>query len=611
MSAAHHNLERTPMPSTDQGAFSGIPLPEKPDPRHPFWKLFLATRRHWWMFSIVLLTVLIHQGSTMVGATVSGYVVGLAVSGASSEQLLPWLYLLAGSVLGRGLGYWGEMWLGHDLAYRVLSEFRATMFRALERLAPAIMLERRSGDLATTAMGEIEKLEWYYAHTVSVAIGAVILTLAAFVALATFFHPLLIVVLLPLLLLLCTVPIWLGHQAREQGKHVQKALVQINADVVDAVQGLREIVTFGRDANQLDKLGTRNQELVEAQFAYAGRKGLEDATTRILVALGMIAVLAVGAWLVTTGQMSYILYPAAVSLAGAIFVPVIAVTGIAQSFGLLNVAAQRVFELLEEQPLVKDRVDVPPERPLVPQVCFEHVSFRYKPELPNALHEVSFDIQPGETVALVGHSGAGKTTCTQLLMRFWDVDSGKITIGGVDIRYLPQETLRAMIAPVPQDIYLFNQPIADNLRLGRPEATEDDVIQAAELSLAHEFIQALPLGYATNAGERAVQLSGGQRQRLAITRALLKDSPILIMDEAVSNLDAENERLLQIALNRVRTGRTTLIIAHRLSTIRSADRIIMLEQGCVVESGTHDELVARQGRYAQLISSQRYEDHIE
>jgi ABC-type multidrug transport system fused ATPase/permease subunit len=208
-------------------------------------------------------------------------------------------------------------------------------------------------------------------------------------------------------------------------------------------------------------------------------------------------------------------------------------------------------------------------------------------------------------VDLVGHSGAGKSTCTHLLLRFWDVTSGRIAIGGHDLRAFTLATLHELITLVPQEIYLFNMSIADNIRLGRPEAGDAKVEQAARLALAHEFIAALPQGYAANAGERGAQLSGGQRQRIASASVFVKDAPILIMDEAVSNLDTENERLLQAALGQLRAGRTTLMIAHRLSTIRSADQIVVLEGGRVAKMGSHAELLARGGVYARLIASQR------
>ncbi|MFC7107019.1 ABC transporter ATP-binding protein [Nonomuraea rubra] len=239
-----------------------------------------------------------------------------------------------------------------------------------------------------------------------------------------------------------------------------------------------------------------------------------------------------------------------------------------------------------------------------PRVRFDDVRFRYAPDLPEAITGVTLDLAPGETLALVGHSGAGKSTCASLLMRMWDVTAGAITIGGHDVRDFPQEDLRRLITLVPQDVYLFNIPLRDNIRLGRPNATDDEVETAARAAHAHDFITALPDGYDTLPGELGARLSGGQRQRIAIARALLKDAPILIMDEAVSNLDAESEQEVAAAMTAARHDRTTLIIAHRLSTIRTADRIIVLDGGGVAETGTHAELIDRDGAYTRLLATQ-------
>ncbi len=221
--------------------------------------------------------------------------------------------------------------------------------------------------------------------------------------------------------------------------------------------------------------------------------------------------------------------------------------------------------------------------------------FRYDTGRKEALAGVSFTVCHGERVALVGHSGAGKSTCANLVLRFWDPDSGQVRLGGVDLRDYPQQMVRDRVALVPQEVYLFNTSIRDNIRLGAPAATDEQVEAAARLAMAHDFIVGeLPAGYDTVCGERGAELSGGQRQRIAIARALLRDAPVLIMDEVVSNIDIDNERAVQAAMATVAHGRTTIVIAHRLSTIRSADRVVVLAAGRVVETGSHDELVAGQ-----------------
>jgi ATP-binding cassette subfamily C protein CydC len=275
-----------------------------------------------------------------------------------------------------------------------------------------------------------------------------------------------------------------------------------------------------------------------------------------------------------------------------------------RNFGIILAAADRVFRVLESKPVVEDRGRESIQG-LRPVIDFQRVSFRYGENLPLILNDVSFQVREGETVALVGDSGVGKTTCINLLQRFWDVQEGRIAIDSADIRDLPLEQLRTLITTVPQEIYLFNMSLWDNIRLGKPDASDAEVEEAARAALIHDFILGLPDGYDTSAGERGLQLSGGQKQRIAIARAILKDAPILILDEAMSSLDTENERLVQASLNNLRRGRTTLIVAHRLSTFRNADSLVVLKDGQVEEIGSHEELVQKKGYYSRFISVQQ------
>jgi ATP-binding cassette subfamily B protein len=267
---------------------------------------------------------------------------------------------------------------------------------------------------------------------------------------------------------------------------------------------------------------------------------------------------------------------------------------------------ERLFGLLDERLDVQDRAGAQPLRALRPRVRFEAVRFGYDPRR-TILHGVDLEIAPGGTVAVVGHSGSGKSTLARLLYRFYDVDAGRITIDGRDLRDFTQASLRAAIAIVPQDTVLFNDTLFYNIQYGRPDASREEVEAAARAAHLHELIAALPDGYASEVGERGLKLSGGEKQRVAIARALLKNPAILIFDEATSALDSRSERAIQAELERIQEGRTTLVIAHRLSTVMDADQILVMDAGRIVERGTHAELIARDGRYAQMWQLQQEE----
>ena len=574
-----------------------------------FWQLLWMIRGYFGLMALAILTGVLNHGATIAAAAFGAYMVGQVAGGATGADLRVPAVALGGAVVLRAVMAWAEMWVAHDLAYRILADLRGRLYAALERLAPGYLIQRRSGDVASAAMADIETVEWFYAHTVGTFVVAVVVPLLAFTTLGVM-HWTLPLTLLPFAALVASAPLVLRRRAARQGDALRTDLGNLNAEVVDGVQGLRELVAFGFQRRFLANLESHSTRLVRSQLVYGMRAGIEQGAVVAFMSCGMLSVVAVAAIHVSRGDLDPAYYPVAITLAIFVFVPILAIASVAQNLGIVFASAERVFHLVREPAPVTDAPGAtPPDADVEPRVTFAGVTFGYPGGGAPALQDVSLEIAPGETVALVGHSGAGKTTCASLLMRFWDADAGTIAIGGHDVRQLPQHSLRELIAWVPQDIYLFNTSLRENIRMARAGATNAEVENAARTALAHEFITEMPRGYDTVAGERGVQMSGGQRQRIAIARALLKDSPVLVLDEAVSSLDTRNEQELNLALHAVRQGRATLVIAHRLSTIRSADRIVVLEEGRVVEQGTHDDLLAHGRVYRSLIAAQTEAAH--
>jgi len=567
--------------------------------------LTAALRPYWGLFAASTGSALINHGSNLAAAALAAYLVGSAVAGAPAAELRPVAWALGVVVVARALFAFAESWLAHDLAFRLLAVLRHWIFWGVERIAPGGLVRRRSGDLTAAAMQDAEKLEVFYAHTLIETIVVAVIPTTGLVLLALL-HPLLALALLPVLLLMATVPAWLMGRANRQGREVRHLAGQLQSEVLDDIQGLREVLLFDRRAEWLDRLDRAGRELTRAQLRFGVRAGAEVAAANTTAALGILVALIVATLLVEQRELPGRLAPLAVTVAafsvGAI---VRYVTLVGNNQGQVFGSADRIFALLNaERPVIDTGRSAPPPAGVV-GARFEGVTFRYAPDLPPAVADVSFEVPAGQTVAVVGPSGAGKSTLAYLLMRFWDVEAGRITLNAVDVRELPTEALRELIGYVPQDPFLFHDTIANNIRIARPEASDEALRAAARAARADLFIERMPEGYETVVGDRGAKLSGGERQRLAIARALLKNAPLLVMDEPTSMLDAFSERELREAMEQARAGRTVFVIAHRLATIRGADRIVVVDGGRIVESGKHDDLLARGGLYARLVSIQR------
>ncbi|GGM78809.1 ABC transporter [Longimycelium tulufanense] len=575
---------------------------------HPLLRLLTVLAEQRPMLLATVVTAVLAQLCTIGATGIAAWLVGRTIlAGAAGGGETGGLALLGGTALTAGILHWLHSWVSHLYAFRLIAALRMKIFDGLERLAPGRLVQRRTGDVVATAVSDIERLEWIYAHQLPSVVVALVVPVAALVGLS-FVAPLIGLVVVLAAVVLGTVPAWLAARAHAQGKALRAELGRLHADVVDGVQGLRELVAFGAGRRYLRGIAEVARSLRGLHLAYGRRAGLENGTADLIVASTVVVALGLGVAAVTSGTLPRAWLPVVVVLAGAVLTPVMQVVSTSSAVGELRGCAARITAVTDAPAPVVERTDARrPPQDLEPRVRFEDVRFAYEAGGPPVLRGVCFEIAPGEVVALVGASGAGKSTCLNLLARFWDVDGGRITLGGHDIRDFTLEGLRGLLAVVPQEVYLFRTTLRENLRLARPAATDEQVRHAAMLAGVTEFAVQLPDGLDTPVAERGLSLSGGQRQRLAIARALLRAAPVLVLDEAVSNVDIENELLVHRTLAELRHGRATLVIAHRLSTIRAADRIVVLDEGRIVESGSHDELTARRGRYAELMAAGQIE----
>ena len=552
--------------------------------------------------SAAMFSAFLKQGSVIGAAAITSYIAGIALGKGDTGNIRLLIVLLAAFILMRALGHFGEMYFAHDVAFRVIRNFRLDIYNKLAEIAPAYTLRKQTGQIGQAFVADVEILEIFLAHTFSSFLIAIILTVLIMIALL-FVNPILSLLVIAAAVLLMAVPYKMGKKAEDRGREVRESLAESNVIMVESIQGIRELVMLGQSSRRMKDINSAMDSLYKDQYMYGLLKGKQSMATQVICGLFTAAVMVCAAWLVSAGQMDKVMYPVAVMLSTVILGPVLELTTVAQELGVVFAASNRIRALLDEEPVIKDegRLDADME-PM--SVRFENVSFAYEPGGEEVLRDVSFDIEAGETVVLVGHSGAGKSTCANLILRYWDPDEGRILFGGTDIREYSMEALRHMVSAASQETYLFHTSVAENIRLGSPDSTDTEIEEAAGKANADEFIKKLPQGYDTVTGERGFRLSGGQKQRVAIARTLLRDAPIVILDESVSNLDAENELYMQHILAEQLKDKTVVMIAHRLSTILSADRIIVLEDGRPVDIGTHEELNSRCETYRNLIKNQ-------
>ena len=540
--------------------------------------------------------------AALIGVGALGALAVRALARGESAGLLLVSLLLVAPLAG--VLHWVESWLAHDIAYRLLADMRLDVFHKLDALAPAYLTRRRSGDLVGVATHDVELIEYFFAHTVTPALVAILVPAAVLLTLGAF-APALALVLVPFLLYTALIPIVGRARIDRLGSRAREASGELSAHVIDTVQGLAEILAYGRVAAWGDALGAKARRFFELRLPFLHDLSRQTALQETTTGLGGLAVILVGAWLAQQGRLDPVALPLLTLLALSAFVPLWEVAQVGRQLADTLGAARRLHVVESEPVPVRDGPGVVvAARSSAIAVELDDVRFTYPGRRRPALDGVSLRLDAGATMAIVGPSGAGKTTIASLLLRFWDPQAGVVRLFGHDLRQYTLDDLRRRIALVAQDTYLFNDTMRANVLLANPGASEAALASAVERAALAELVAGLPDGLDTIVGERGAQLSGGQRQRVAIARAFLKDAPVLILDEATSHLDALSEAAVRQALERLARDRTTLVIAHRLSTVRDADTIVVLDDGRVAEVGAHDALLSRRGLYAHLVGRQ-------
>ena len=549
--------------------------------------------------------------AVLLGAATIGSSVGLMATSAyiiSAAALHPSIADLQLAIVGvrlfgiaRGVFRYLERYISHQVTFRLLARWRVWFYQALEPLAPARLLGYRGGDLLSRAIGDIAELENFYVRALAPPLVAVVVASAAAIYLYSF-SPNLAITLLAFLLAgglgVTWLVRWLGKGAGNKLVDVRGAL---SAALVDGIQGMADLLVYGSAHQHKDMLVSLSQQYAAVQQRMAWLGGFQSALSLMTANLAAWAILVQSIGLVTGGKVAGVYLAVLVLVALTSFEAVAPLPLAAQYLGSNLAAARRLFQIAAEQPAVQDPIQPAPS-PESYEVEVNHLRFAYPGggQVQHVLDGVSFSLHPGAKLAVVGPSGSGKTTLVHLLLRFWDYEEGSIRLAGRDLRSYRQEDVRRLISLVSQDTYLFNATVRENLLIARPAAIEADLIQAARQAQIHDFIQSLPDGYDTWVGEQGYNLSGGERQRLAIARALLKDAPLLVLDEPTADLDTLTERQVLDALYPLMAAHTTLVITHRLVGLEAMDEILVLERGRVVERGRHQELLDARGLYRRM-----------
>ena len=559
-----------------------------PDAR-PFWRWL------WLSLVLIIVTPLVDTGAILLFKELVDKVLAPRDFSAFPPVAAAFvgITLLVGALtfLGTYLG----AWIGENFLHRM----RTRVFAHLHSLSVSFFDRRPLGDLLSRLTGDVTAIE-------SVVLSGVIGIIANLLKILVFATVLFFLDVRLALASLIAVPVfWIAarvfaRRIKIASREVRRRAGSIGVVAEESLGNATLIQAYGRESAEVDRFAAQSIGSVNAELAATRLGAMFSPFVDLIQVLGVLTILGVGIWELTAGRITLGGLLAFLVFLSQLYQPVQGLGSLSTSLFAAAAAAERIIELLDEQPTVTAPAQPRELGPVRGQLRLDHVSFTYPHTDAEVLNDVSFTAHPGQTTAIVGASGSGKTTLLKLLLRFYDPTAGKITLDGHDLRELDPDELRANIAIVLQETLLLDGTVADNIRAGRPDASEDELVAAAKAADAHEFITALPDGYQTRVGQRGRLLSGGQRQRIAIARAMIRNAPILLLDEPATGLDADAAQRILAPLRRLITGRTTIIISHNLLAVTDADQIIYIEHGRITETGTHDQLLLRNNSYAHL-----------
>ena len=494
--------------------------------------------------------------------------------------------------------------LTHKAAWYLVGDLRSRLYDKLQSLDLGFFHDKQTGDLMSRVVNDTRDFELLYAHMIPEMITNIVTFLGVLIILLTVNWKLALITCCPIPLILASGVVF-SKKVRPFFQVSQKSMGELNAQLQDSLSGLHEIQSFGQEKYESKRLHEKNFNQVRAMLRALKVSAVFHPSVEFLSSAGTVLVVFFGGILAYQNQLSVADIVAFVLYLSLFYAPVSSLANLLENLQQSLVGAERVALILDTPSAIQNAPDAQDIGDIKGQITFENVSFHYSNNIP-VLKNISFDCKPGMMVALVGPTGVGKTTTTQLISRFYDPTEGRILIDGKDIKNVTLESLRHNISPVLQDTFLFNGTISENIGYAKPDATQEEIESAAKAAKIHDDIMSMPEQYATRVGERGLRLSGGQKQRVAIARAILRQSPIIILDEATASVDVQTEKQIQSAIKNISGDRTIVAIAHRLSTIREADMILVIHKGKIAERGTHEELLKLKGLYYKMYQAQDF-----